>query len=935
MKRSTWFVLLTLILIFVMLFPASGATAQEQDPPPPEKQSQGKHPEQSLGKPPVPGAVPGPSGKGFMLSQEAAQAFQPQAVNATGGPDDYGYSWQEQGVDWKDATDGGTLTNLSSAEWYPDVSSAIDLGFDFKFYNYTYSSIYISAAGAVGFDYYGLTYETGTGYIPSADDPNNFIAPYLAPLTVNSGAYTGRVWYARGGSSPNRYFVAEWYQVNDTLGGAYTFEVVLWENGTIDLKYLTMAHTQGSWWCGTAAGIENSDGTDGLAYRNGEYCNNMTSASNTTVRYQRPAQMARVKVRDNTLGSFSYPNGVTDYIVWVQNTGELGDDTYYLSLSSTWPGQILDNDKVTPLTDTGIISMNANRSFIVQIKAPAGTSLGNQDVSSLLITSKTDPSKTKVVTFQTAIPAPFAEIFFDYMDTSPKLLLAKPFGQFASPISQNENYTTSMAVTEMPNGNFAVTWTKGYCVDNECNRYIGELFISILDKHGRLLSQRKLTDYSASAYTEEDYDLGIDVTPDGTIGILFKHYIYDPAANAYSYNMYFAASASDGHLISGPVNLTNYGLTSSLSGSSSYLYTPNIAATGDNRFVLAWDRTSRTNNQYLYDIYVAVRSSSGSQVKATTKFTSDTTSYGGYSDVALSSLVGNQAVISYYRWSDNEWVIYSGILNSSGNKQVNPHPVTSNYGYYIDSAQLSNGNILLAWNSGSNLYYTVLDSNTTKLTADTPLQTPGNILGGGYVSVSPDTQGNAILTWMGYNYSERRHLYYALINQNGSLVTPPMVSRTTKNYWSGIETTYSGYGNTTYSYNPPAGVDGVLNIPTLVGGPASTVVTIPVKIENVGAGTATGVSLQVTLDADLTYSGNSLGLPSISGSTYTWNLDNLGYLGRVEFELYVTLPVGSIGDQHPVNFVLEPQADLTPVNNLVTTQVMIARQLFVPYITNQ
>jgi hypothetical protein len=60
--------------------------------------------------------------------------------------------------------------------------------------------------------------------------------------------------------------------------------------------------------------------------------------------------------------------------------------------------------------------------------------------------------------------------------------------------------------------------------------------------------------------------------------------------------------------------------------------------------------------------------------------------------------------------------------------------------------------------------------------------------------------GRAILTWMDYNANNRRHLYYALLNQDGAPITPPMIFQSALNDVNNqphIETGFSGYSSTT------------------------------------------------------------------------------------------------------------------------------------------
>ncbi len=58
-----------------------------------------------------------------------------------------------------------------------------------------------------------------------------------------------------------------------------------------------------------------------------------------------------------------------------------------------------------------------------------------------------------------------------------------------------------------------------------------------------------------------------------------------------------------------------------------WFYGPTVAATTDNRFVMAWERQLYDGSDWLETIWYTVRDSSGGQVKPLTQFSSDTCSY--------------------------------------------------------------------------------------------------------------------------------------------------------------------------------------------------------------------------------------------------------------------------------------------------------------------
>ena len=154
----------------------------------------------------------------------------------TGGPDDYGYTWDDSvAMNWIDAS-GGTDTGINSST---DHVGPVDIGFSFGYYENTYLQLYISRFGFVAFNDDGIYDSQSRIPIPSL--PNDVIAPHWVPAyNVN-----GYVRYLRGGTAPNRWFVVEWNRLDADWDNEYTFEVILHENGDIAFQYGTMTYGGG------------------------------------------------------------------------------------------------------------------------------------------------------------------------------------------------------------------------------------------------------------------------------------------------------------------------------------------------------------------------------------------------------------------------------------------------------------------------------------------------------------------------------------------------------------------------------------------------------------------------------------------------------------------------------------------------------------------
>ena len=170
----------------------------------------------------------------------------------------------------------------------------------------------------------------------------------------------------------------------------------------------------------------------------------------------------------------------------------------------------------------------------------------------------------------------------------------------------------------------------------------------------------------------------------------------------------------------------------------------------------------------------------------------------------------------------------------------------------------------LGWQTADNpvIKFAVLDGNFNRVAGPTFLGNAAALTGNDYVSVTADTSNRAVFTWMDYNSSNRRNLYYAMADTNGAVLTPPTIFRTSQAYSPRIESSYLGNGNTTFTWTPPAGVDSVLSVgqPTAPAQPGGAVTPIALKLAGRGGSAATSVRLIATLDPRLRYVSDTSGV---------------------------------------------------------------------------
>jgi len=147
---------------------------------------------------------------------------------------------------WIDAS-GGTELLLSD-----DGYSTQALPFSFDFYNESYSTVYLGANGYLSFTH-PFPSDWTNDPIPSGDTDNQYlIAPFWDDLDRTNG---GNIYIQSFGS----YWVAEWLNIYHNSGYLVgTFEVILYQNGSIIFNYDYLSNTGGGYTCGLNLGLDQN-----------------------------------------------------------------------------------------------------------------------------------------------------------------------------------------------------------------------------------------------------------------------------------------------------------------------------------------------------------------------------------------------------------------------------------------------------------------------------------------------------------------------------------------------------------------------------------------------------------------------------------------------------------------------------------------------------
>lgn len=934
------------VVILLLMFGAILANvARAQEVPPP-----GARPGAQEFMDGPPGAVQDERGNWRM--QGEAETALPVAAAATGGPDDYGYVWNDSvPFNWIDATNG-TDTGLSGESWN-QRTGPIPLPFAFKYYDATYSSVYIGAAGYITFlDFPNWTWRDQMR-TPRPSVPNTVISPFSTPLELATRGKNGRVFYQAGGSDPNRYFVITWNNVNawDT-DERYTFQVVLHENGDILFQYQTMTRGEDDWyWCGYV-GIEDAEGLDGFGYESSACVpDSIQNGSIKAIRFTRPAPSARVKLTPRAQGGFTHAGASETYELTIYNNGELGADVYNVTISSPWPaevrmnGQALADTNGDNVPDTGSLAQGARRQLTVLVQTPTFANIADTNTATLNVRSTRNLALLRSAVVRTSIPAPFAQVYEDFASPGARLAIFQPGGRLTRSVASPQSGIRSdvMAVVETQAGGYVVLW-KDWINDAVYLRAV------VVDGDGSLQSPvRTLSTMPTGWYNY----LGAALAPDGNIGLSWLQEQARKVAGKWEYNLnvWFAILDPSGNFVLAPTNLTGNNVWAAWGAVHvPWFYHTQIVATDDNRFFVAWNDYRNNGSDWADNLDYAVRTSTGQVIKAKTRFSiNQATDYDNADWPRLASLNGNRVLLTYLGDAGDLEGIRGAILNSAGDLLVGPIPLTDEWAYPQAAVQLSSGSILAIWQEWVpdrwGLRYALLNSTDLGfLVGPTDLVNPFSFTGDWAPSVAADANNRAVVTWGENDASYRPHHYYALLDGSGAVLTPPTPVLAARRPADGstpyVASSFNGYGVAPGLADSPSSTtqsDVEVNAPAVSSGDPGADAQVVMKVGNRGLPTATNVVVTAELDPNLAFL-NSSPPPSDSaqaatnaGGVYTWNVPDLRYLSQGLIVMNTSVPSTTIGARYPVTITISTTgSDVNPGNNSTVTEVMVAEQVYLP-----
>jgi hypothetical protein len=628
----------------------------------------------------------------------------------------------------------------------------------------------------------------------------------------------------------------------------------MYENGDIVTQFQSLPASYYS-----TVGIENKVGEEGLQYQRGS---SGLSAPKAIHYYYPATPTARVSLSPLVAGRFSAAAGTNEFVLTVANTGNLGTDTFDLATVTTWPVTLYAADGVTPLTDTdgdvtvdtGPLLQGNTVTIIAKAATPGGAIVGDANTATVTATSSLNISKSKTATLQSAVPAPFAQIYTDGVDTAMSLELVQPTAQTVKKATADGYFGNNSAVTAAPNGNFVYAWNKGRCLDGPCNIYVYEIEYILLDHSGNTVrAVSKLTNNSGATMYINDSLPSVAVAPNGTIGVTWYRYLYNSTTNQFNNNILFATLDGAGNLLTGPTNITNnvtWNTSSDLNIPSFIL--PTIAASDDNRFILSWQKYLG-NPSYTYNIWYATYNTAGTSVFLPTALTSDN----GSRSPALNSLSGGKTILTWLGYGAPTYAVInsSGVITKPATSLPNIPPDST----VPDAVLLPNGKVAIAWANYFGVKFAILNSSYTLESGPTTWASP-SMAQGDNLSVTTDSSSHVIMTWQD---GAAQNLFYALGDSTGAFISPPMLYKTSSK-WFNTSTNSQG--------NAPLTPIKALSIVRASANPTTSATSVDFTVTF--SGSVTGVDTTAPFnDFSLTTTGSISGasVTSVSGSgaTYT------------------------------------------------------------------
>ena len=717
--------------------------------------------------------------------------------------DSFGYATELVDLPWIEANSG---TQIPFTDMNNSMVKDLAIGFNYSFYEASFTTLNVSTNGFISFGV-GDDNHFPTP-LPWVVAPNNLVAPLwhdFIPLYNDAPAYL-RAFILSQGSAPSRRRVIEWEVWDNTPGGGgsnliLNYEVVLYE-GTNEILFQyndlddlsDPADPQPPEY---TVGIEDVDGINGIQYL-------PPVQVGQDILFHRPPPGPHVKLLPRLQGGFAIDQDA-QHRIRIVNNGEVGTDRYNMKAASSAPGwqakfynetgeRLLVDTNGDTMVDTGPISQGGVVTLTVKIDAPAVALPGDYTSMVFTATSILSSASWMTGTVQSAIPAQFSQIYVNGGDIRMSQIWKESIIDRRT--ASYEGKTFSMeSITE---DRYLAAWEDLEFAPN-FDTYT-DIRYTVFDNVGGATDEKLLTDGAVRVQNPDIVEAtaqfpAMAPAPGGRIAItwnLRQGVPLLPFGRSYNHNVYLAVVDQAGTRLSGLYDVTkdpNYYPETELHeyGNS------RVAVTGDNRYVVCWIQKIPDQS-----VYCALHTFGPPFSQTAKPLIANAAPTGSLSHLNLAPLTSNRVLVAYVERVDpNPPQIYYAVVATSGTLLFGPAALTGAIGTQPRAVQFVNGDVFLAWvDEAGQIAYAYLNS-TFNLRAGYPRALPR--VGGRAaidLSVTLDTQGQAVLTWMDADGQD--FMYYALFNQNQVIRTPAMIFTPAPfGDWSYVSNSY-GFGNAAY-----------------------------------------------------------------------------------------------------------------------------------------
>ena len=687
------------------------------------------------------------------------------------------------------------FTNVTGG--WSTIPSANFLTGGMKFFDENASNMWVSVNGLVGFG--SEQAEPDNTFIPYDPLPNSIVAGFWTDLTMAEDT-TGGIYYRRfvgaerpsvctsatgTAASTNECVIVQWDQVLEYGGDGRrnTFQIVLYDTGEVHLLFQDIQSAPEI----ATVGLEAGDGVYGAQVF---YNDPAGVASGDEVVFYYPEPRLRHKARPiYQSGLLARNGGVLEHIytVTVTNNGDSTSQTSEVYNAEVeynfqpvgWEAEILlgdsNNDQIK---DTGSIAQEQTLEVQIKVTTDQETAVVGDYLDARIVFTSQDGLRESETRIVAAYSAPFAQIVHNK-----DLYLRTMWEQHQVDRMINQAFTgTNMSLVHALGTSFFVAWEKA--VNNSTD--IEYAFVGAQGTNYPVVY--KVTQNSTQPSIPQDLFPAVGVGPDGRPVYTYIRVEDDMDGDGIIFNVRLTILNSNGTSACpvldfddplDPCNVKESITENTLPDDDPQgpIYeNPRLAITSEGKYVITWTKSVEEGPVTSRKIEMAVVNPDGSMALGPVPVFEDLTNTYGYYEMALTKFNDTNILVAAVKRNETSgaYQVVFKIINSTNGSVVVAETVLGQAGNppLPDAAQLPTGEGIIAWkNEQADISFAMIYSNGVVKAGLDPLIMP-NSRPMQAVSVTSEPNGNGVLTWTD---TEDDYLYYALVNKDGDILTPPMV----------------------------------------------------------------------------------------------------------------------------------------------------------------